>query len=426
MDPQLNALEQKQRKLIFIFGEKLFELSRARDVRFRYTFEGEDQRAEIEKLLTLMNYLEDRIESLGDPADQSVPADADEESDEVADAQGAAEAESSDDDEELLVSDASEEDDYDGDDSGAEEAVAPAGVPAPVPVVEPLMVTEPEVVIAVPQPVPVAAPVSQEPLPPAPVVPAEEVIVKVDEYEEDQVNRVVAEEVALELPGVAEKSGSWDGLEEVLRTADFTSEADRRIFENNLKQLRSGDEREREVSIGQISHISSRKALRQAFECLLRDPAVRIRLAVIKSVSRMKDVEMEGFFELGLSDADDKVRIAALKGLGTQVSDKNRAILERLLKDADEHIRGLAVTYLGIYYGKEGVARAVSMKADPSPYVRISIIELVSIVKPDGALTVVKDLLSDAHDDVKKAAEKALAKVMPERKKKVVSAAKQR
>ena len=41
MEQQLKELEQKQRKLIFLFGEKLFDLARTDDVRFRYTFDGE-------------------------------------------------------------------------------------------------------------------------------------------------------------------------------------------------------------------------------------------------------------------------------------------------------------------------------------------------------------------------------------------------
>ena len=195
------------------------------------------------------------------------------------------------------------------------------------------------------------------------------------------------------------------------------SEADRRIFENNLKLLKSTEEREREIGIGQIAHLSTKNALRRAYGILLKDPSIRIRLAVIKSVTRMKDADALGYFDLGLSDPDQKVRIAALKGLGTHVSDKNGAVLQKLLQDKDEHIRALAVTYLGIYYGKEGVVKAIAAKADTSPYVRISLIELLSIVKPDGALRIVKELLSDKDESVKKAAEKALDKVMPERKK---------
>ena len=56
MSQELSALELKQRKLIFLFGEKLFDLSRAGDVSWRYSADGEQQRKEIEKIQTLLNY----------------------------------------------------------------------------------------------------------------------------------------------------------------------------------------------------------------------------------------------------------------------------------------------------------------------------------------------------------------------------------
>lgn len=383
MEQQLKELELKQRKLIFMLGEKLFDLLRTDDVRFRYTADGIDRQKEVDKLLTLMNYLEDRIEKL---------------------------------DEQLLAEEYSDEDDGDDEDAAAEEAEEAEEVEqneesgsAP----EPLAA----VVLAVPCALkPLATAVAQEaPVALLPEEPEQEVIVKVDRYDEDQVNRVVEEEVATE--AAVPIAQGQDVLENILLTAEFTSDADKRIFENNLKQLKSGEEREREFSIGQIAHISTRSALRRAYEFLLQDPSIRIRLAVIKSVSRMKDADTEGYFELGLADTDEKVRVAALKGLGTHVSARNRAILERLLKDSNEHIRGLAVTYLGIYYGKEGVVRAIASRDDESAYVRISLIELLTIVKPDGSLKVMKEFLSDKSDDVKKAAEKALARIMPARKK---------
>ncbi|MEI6437173.1 MAG: HEAT repeat domain-containing protein [Candidatus Omnitrophota bacterium] len=386
MEQQLRELEQKQRKLIFLFGEKLFELSRTQDVRFRYTFEGESEKKEVDRLLTLMNYLEDRIEKLDDAADEEEEVEEALEEEAVEEVEEVAEVEEPEGTFEV---------------EEVEEAPKPR-VKEPM-ITAVMLVEKAEEAPAVPVLTPEEA--------------AEEVTVKVDNYEEDQIGRVVKEEVAIEEAVAVPHMPSRDALEDILHTGDFTSDADKRIFENNLKLLKSGEEREREIGIGQIAHLSSKAVLRRAYEFLLKDPSVRIRLSVIKSVTRMKDADAEGYFELGLADPEEAVRVAALKGLGTHVSPKNGAILERLLKDVNEHIRGLAVTYLGIYYGKDGVAKAVAAKADKSPYVRISLIEMVSIVKPEGSLRVVKELLSDKEDSVKKAAEKALGKVMPERKK---------
>ncbi len=390
MEDHLEALRQKQKKLTFLFGELVYGLCRSDDARFRPIAENK----EAKKFLDLLDYLADRIDKIEALYSVELEAEAQAEEDEAA---GMAQPEA-----EPVAEDVPE----------AEGSFEEAAVEEEAAAAQEAITAEAPVEVAVPQ-----EEAEAEPLPSVDDVPAEDEEPQITEAVEDEVNLIVAEENPSRSSLSRQRSEAADTLAEILETAKFSSSANRRLFEKNIKQLRMGTELEREISVAQIAHITPKAALHRVYEIAMRDESPLVRLTVIKNISRMKEGDAEGFFDLGINDPDPKVRAAAIKGLGSRVCEKHRKLLEGLLKDDDVHVRGLAVTYLGIYYGKDGVKKAMTSWTDDSPYVRASLLEMLSIVKPDGVLTIVKDLLSDPDQEVKKAAEKALEKLMPERTK---------
>ncbi|MBF0479918.1 MAG: HEAT repeat domain-containing protein [Candidatus Omnitrophica bacterium] len=391
MEQQLDELRAKEKKLIFLFGETMYHLYKSQSVRFLYTSAGEEQEKEVTKLVRLLDYIEDRIaklEELYAAEEEDEEEDSDEEETEeevVGDEEELSEAET-------VESEAAEIE------TEKTQNAEPEKSDDVVSLAEQLLVPDKEEQLNWVAPN-VAEIIEQEPEPIK-----ETVAVAVEEIKPVEVEAVKPVEPK-------------DVLEHILKTAEFVSDVDKRLFEKNIKQLKKGTEREREISVGQIAHTLGNEDLKKVYEFVMKDSSLMVRQAVMKNISRMKDNEMEGFWELGLNDPDLKVRTTAIKGIGTHVTEAHRTTLEVLLKDSEPHVRGLAVTYLGMYYGKEGVRKAVTSWLDQSPYVRTSLIEMLSIVKPEGALTTIKNLLSDTDEDVKKQAEKALKKIMPERKK---------
>ncbi|MBF0477922.1 MAG: HEAT repeat domain-containing protein [Candidatus Omnitrophica bacterium] len=379
MEQQLEELRLKEKKLIYLLGETMFNLYKSQGVRFLYTSAGEEKEKEVTKLVRLLDYIEDRIVKIEEIYNEEDAEDEAEcecectecESEEMEDsAEDMAEAVAVEPDSEIIL----------GEESPKQDDV--------VALAEKLLRPDKEVELEVEM-----------------ITPVEAVIM-------DTVENISTPD----LPIVQETAESTDVLQNILESAVFVSEADKNLFEKNVKQYKKGTEREREVSINQISHTVSNEELKKVYLFVMKDSSVAVRLAVMKNISRMKENETAGFWELGLHDSDIKVRTTAIKGIGTHVTDAHREVLENLLNDNDPLVRGLAVTYLGMYYGKDGVLKALTAWEDESPYVRTSLIEMMSIVKPEGALLTIKNLLSDTDEGVKKEAEKALKKIMPERK----------
>ena len=439
MEDHLQELRSKQKKLIFLLGEAVYKYCQSEDLSLDFLQEDGQAQQEIEKLVGLLDYIGERIEKVESavPQSQEIIVEEEEESEEVedleeveeddaddveddaqedaeeeqelqvieepvmeqntivedsADEEDALDEEELEDDEEVDIEEDVEEDVEEDiqEDAKQDEEIA----------VEAVEIKEDVPDVLIHQKVWPSAPVS------APV--------KTTSSIESELNRIVENENSSSSLFAKDKVRLDDTLTRLLDTATFKCDADRRLFERSIKQLSLGNEREREVAIGQIAHSTSKDVLHKVYEFAMKDESINVRLAVVKNISRMKDEECEGFFDLGISDPNTKVRRAAIKGLGSHVSVSNCEILAGLLGDRDEHIRGLAVTYLGIYYGRDGVEKAQSAVSDASAYVRISLLEMLSIVKPEGAMTTVKDLLSDKDESVKKAAEKALEKLAPE------------
>lgn len=351
MEDHVAELRQKQKKLTFLLGDKVRRLYKSQAVRFLYTSDGVEDEEDINKLIRLLEYLNDRIRKLEEiygPAEDADGAEGDEEL-------------TQDQQEEYPEAEGQEEDEADaGDDEVQEEPTAQENEQT-------------------------ASNLSEE-------VPRAQRRDAVDDQQED--------------------SGHF--FESVFRTAAFNSDAEKRLCKDNLDKFQKGTEREREVAIGHIAHSADYNTLRKIYAFVMQHESSVIRRAVIRQVCRMPDAHYDELLVRGLQDTDIQVRIAALKGIGTQPSPQHGELLEQSLKDADEHIRGLAVTYLGIYFGKEGALQAYTAMSDPSPYVRKSLIEMLAIVKPEGAMAAIKDLLSDKDVVVVKAAEEALAKLVPE------------
>lgn len=326
MEQRVEELRQKQKKLTFALGDKIRRLYKSQGVRFLYTSEGVEDEEGVNKLIRLLDYLDERIEKFEEIYGQ-------------ADDQADGEVEEAGELEQIQEERFSEAEEEEG-----------AG-----------SITRPQITAAL------------------------------DE-------------------GPREKESTLDSI---CRSARLESDAEERLFKKSLERMQKGTEREREVAVGHIAGITDKDALRKVYAFAMKDASSLVRLAVVRQVARTQDADNDELLLFGLKDTDIQVKIAALKGVGSWVSGRHQDFLGEVLKDGDEHARGLAVTYLGIYYGKDGVKKACAASTDQSPYVRKSLIDMLAIVKPEGALSTIKNLLSDNDKAVVSAAELALAKLMP-------------
>jgi hypothetical protein len=379
MNDQLEHLRKKHKQLMVVIGETLSRLYGEKAVSFRYEAEGGSDEKEVEKLMRLECYLRERIERYEEIFGDE-DADGDEAScaDECDACEGCGgEAEKTEENEEPAVEEALEV-----------HEVAPG---------KPL---EPVVEAAVP-----------------------EEALREEPDEEECCRCCMGEDAPPVTPDAPEATLPVQEPEEsisiidIAAKADLASDAERRIFEKGALALQKGNEREKEMAVGQISHVKDKKALRKVYEIALDDESPAVRLAVVKQIARSDDDDNEGLFRKAAGDAEAKIRVAAVKGIASFASERRQAFFEELMSSKDPEIRGLAVTYLGIYYGKEGIKKAREAVLDESPYVRKSLLDMVSVVKPEGALATVKDMLSDKDGEVRKAAEEALDRLISERKK---------
>ncbi|MBF0217670.1 MAG: HEAT repeat domain-containing protein [Candidatus Omnitrophica bacterium] len=359
MNEQLESLRKKHKQLMVVIGETLSRLYSQKAVSFRYEDESGSDEKEVEKLMRLESYLRERIgryeEVFGDGDEDDEDCCADE-----CDAcEGCEEEEKTDENEE----------------PASEEALEVHEI-------------EPE-------------------------KPVEEECCRCCMEDSAPHEEPVSSEVSLPVREPVEDISIID----IAAKADLASDAERRIFEKGALALQKGNVREKEMAVSQISHVKDRDALRKAYAFAMNDESPAVRLAVVKQIARSNDDDNEGLFRRAVGDAEARIRVAAVKGIGSFVSERRRAFFEELMASADQEIRGLAVTYLGIYYGRDGIKKAREAVLDESPYVRKSLLEMISVVKPDGGLATVKDMLSDKDAEVRKAAEEALDKLISERKK---------
>lgn len=429
MDRRIEEMRQKQKKLTLLLGEKVYRLYKSQGVRLLYTSEGVYEEEEVRKLVRLLDYLDERIQKFeelyGDDeaAGEECPEECESAETEIEEEPvNAAEEKAEEEVSEEEIAEATEEkveekvekvlEEKAGE--GTEEVIEEEIEEDEQKEVEEEKVCEEKIEIKEVFKEAEAPKAEEVKIEEPTTTPAEEVNEQpAKEVETVSVEAKVAQETAVS----AVYSGDWrDALDNIFQTAVFSTEADRRIYDNSQKHLRNGSERERELAINQLAHISDKRALHKIYEFAMKHDSGAVRSAVIKQITRAKEVADEGLLKLGLSDADRKVRTAAIKALASHVTDAHQNLLEGLLKDNDPYTRGLAVTYLGIYYGKEGVQKAGALWNDESPYVRKSLVEMFSIVKPEKAITTIKNLLLDADNEVRRAAEAALDKLIPGRK----------
>ncbi|MBF0521939.1 MAG: hypothetical protein HQL24_02665 [Candidatus Omnitrophica bacterium] len=64
MKKQLDDLQLKKKKLLFLLGEAMSSLYKAQKLRVLYTSDAVDSEAEVLKLLRLMEHLQDKIKKL--------------------------------------------------------------------------------------------------------------------------------------------------------------------------------------------------------------------------------------------------------------------------------------------------------------------------------------------------------------------------
>lgn len=132
---------------------------------------------------------------------------------------------------------------------------------------------------------------------------------------------------------------------------------------------------------------------------LRSDDNARVRAAAIKALTARKPPAARDFLTLALHDVDLPVRLAAIRGLGQLDDVQARATLADLLKDRSEAIRAEAVAATAIH-GSQAVVLGAA--ADPSWRVRLKVAEALSgYGDRDGAIAACR-LLDDPSAEVER------------------------
>ncbi len=396
----MDGLKQKQRKLLYHFGETIYELYRAECIDFTFPSGNEALEKETSKLLKLLNYMDERIQKFeqADPREETVPAGeasvpevkapVAEESAEspavvvhseeapLAEKQTEGVSESPEEEGEELRWEESGSTENDESSSTAPIAAESESAPeilsegssnasfAEVPEEETIFVPEPEAFV--------------------PETPVPE-----------------------ETPAQGTDALTFQGLLDGVR---FKSEIERRVFEDNLGVLQAGDEKDRVRALKNISRLGGKETFKDVCNLAMKDTDPAVRSTAIKLIGRTRDPESAGLFRAGLQDRDAGVRIASVKGLSMLLLKDCVPSIESMLQDPDAHVRGMTVTYLGIYGGAEGIRLASEACKDPDSFVRKSLVDVLAIVRAPGTISVVKQLLDDPDDGVRRSAANALSK----------------
>ncbi len=431
MNNPLEEIRQKQRKLVYHFGEQLYSFRRSGHLDFSFSSSNSVQEKEITKLLKLLQYMDERIckfeELSAREAEEPVQAAADPGADagtEIFEEKVETVAEAAAEDESRILQEKAES--------------------APETVVEKASEIPEEEIETASEPVfekeETPEPVGPEEVPTSEVSPAVSLAEELNRATEalseplsvghSEINAGESTEIEMTLEQketetletvfqpaeetlAPETSSITVTFQDVLAGARFKSETEKNLFEDNFGAFQSGDEKSRARAIKNLSHLGGKEAFQNVCKLAMRDPSAEIRMTVLKTIGRTRQPENAELYRTGLKDEDASVRITSIKGFSMLLLNDSRPSLEPLLRDPDAHVRGIAATCLGIYGGTEGVRAASELWKDQDAYVRKSLVDMLAVVRAPGALTVVKQLLEDQDEGVRRAAENALNKVKP-------------
>jgi hypothetical protein len=404
LDNFLEDLKQKQRKLIFHFGEMIYGSLKSERIELAFPGEHSSEEKETVKLLKLLRYMEERIRKFERTAAGREETDAKETR------SGACE---------ISVENPLTEQAKD-----AVSAACPGRADVPCEKCEECPPAEAACVAPVaeevaPQTEPAAGEALPEIKPDAERTPVEEFQTVEPQTQshtasDEAPQPVTATPVLDEMAGVKNSPPAADPFGDILTAAALGSETERRVFEETVDVLRFGDEKDRERAVKSVSHFGGKETFLAICRVMMKDPAAPVRTAVIKAIARIRDAGVAEIYQQGLDDEDAGVRIAAVKGLSMALPKDSVSSIIPLLRDPDAHVRGMAVTCLGIYGGEAGAQAVFELRGDPDAYVRKSLVDVFGIVRAPGMLPTIKMMVDDENEVVRKAVESALSKAKVE------------
>ena len=408
MQNSLSELKQKQRKLLYHFGETLYNLYRADSIDFVFPAGNAWQEQETSKLLKLLNYMTERVRKFEELASREETVEAVAEpvpevqssvaelpvpslGDTVLDEEKKPMDEKS---ESVPEAPLGEKEGIRWEEAGPAESEGSSSTSRSIVEVEQVSETLSGGSLAA-----TLTETLEEK--------AEEEARLSPEALVEQETSQLAAQFPDEAPTQAAVSVTFQGLLESVR---FKSETEQRLFEENLDVLRNGQEKERVRALKNVSYLVGKTTFKDVCGLVMKDPGPAVRIAALKTLGRTRDPESLDLYRTGLQDEDAGVRIACVKGLSMLLLKDCVPVIEPMGKDPDARVRGMTVTYLGIYGGPQGVQLASEAWKDEDAYVRKSLVDMLAIVRAPGTFSVIKQLLDDTDEGVRRSAANALNK----------------
>lgn len=356
MDERLNDLKQKKRKLLYHFGEWLYQLFQTGDAELAFPSENSPQEKEIDKIFNMLNFVDERIQKF----------------------------EKMDIHEEITEHHSGKKDEHGG--NGKDHGTA-----------QPF-----EGLLNTPN---ASGPDTLD---------ESCLLFNRKQYSPEVETMNGAEANSDREREIAEPQEPLPrSLEDILENAQFEGESQERLFIENLEALQIGSDEERDRAFKNISYFSDRHTLRKVCLFMLNDSNPKMRAFALKTIGRTRDPKNLQHFGRGLRDKDAAVRVVSIRMLGVALLNamESYRLLAPMLRDVDPNVRGAAVSAIGICGGADGVRAACQLWNDKSANVRKALLDMLAVMRMSDTVSVIKQLINDPDDAVRRAAENALSKL---------------
>lgn len=182
-------------------------------------------------------------------------------------------------------------------------------------------------------------------------------------------------------------------------------------FDDHLANLKSPNAATRESAAKALGDSRRREAV-LPLSALVRDPEARVRLAVVRSLRQLRDLESVPALVTSLGDGDVEIRKLAIGGLVEVYAptDPNEgSVLKALFELARDHERSSIASFVQVAPGvHDGLARRLR---DEDAEVRRLAALALGILDGKSALPDLKSTLADVVQEVRAAAAQAIGKV---------------
>jgi HEAT repeat protein len=138
---------------------------------------------------------------------------------------------------------------------------------------------------------------------------------------------------------------------------------------------------------------------------LLADPSLFVRRAAIEALPYYKDPQIPGALAEAVNDQEPILRSASVRALGLLEADFALPLLHKALEDNNPWVRMYACRSLAQHARLESLEYTAFLKDDPSPPVRLALIDYLSRLPAKMALPELEHMLGDPALEVQKAAE---------------------